>query len=102
MGYDCATTFRKKRARRRRLTGAGIEKRHSNKTQQVSEGTMILTPVSALHSRKKGGLKRYEKIRAQRALSDDVSGISGYRDRPAASGNAGHQPSACLRSHQRW
>lgn len=53
---------------------------------------MILTPVSALHSRKKGGLKRYEKIRAQRALSDDVSGISGHRDRPAASGNAGHQP----------
>ena len=43
---------------------------------------MILTPVSALHSRKKGGLKRYEKIGAQRALSDDVSGISGHRDRP--------------------
>lgn len=63
---------------------------------------MILTPVSALHSRKKGGLKRYEKIGAQGALSDDVPGISGHRDRPAASGNAGHQPSACLRSHQRW
>ena len=34
---------------------------------------MILTPVSALHSHKKGGLKRYEKIGAQRALSDDVT-----------------------------
>lgn len=97
MGYDFAMTG----AKRRRLTGAGIEKRFG-KAQQISEGTMILTPISALHSRKKGGLKRYEKIRAQRALSDDVSGISGHRDRPAASGNAGHQPSACLRSHQRW
>ena len=94
MGYDFAVT----RAKRRRLKWAGIGKR----AQQISEGTMILTPVSALHSRKKGGLKRYEKIRAQRALSDDVSGISGHRDRPAASGNAGHQSSACLRSHQRW
>ena len=72
MGYDFVMTG----AKRRRLTGAGIEKRFG-KAQQISEGTMILTPVSALHSRKKGGLKRYEKIGAQRALSDDVSGISG-------------------------
>ena len=97
MGYDFAMTG----AKRRRLTGAGIEKL-SSETQQISEGIMILTPVSVLHSRKKGGLKRYEKIRAQRALPDDVSGISGHRDCPAASGNAGHQPTACLRSHQRW
>lgn len=47
-------------AKRRRLTGAGIEKL-SSETQQISEGIMILTPVSVLHSRKKGGLKRYEK-----------------------------------------
>ena len=47
------TKFVTTRARRRRLTGAGIEKRHSNKTQQISEGSTILTPVSALHSRKK-------------------------------------------------
>ena len=32
------------------------------------------------------------KNQSSRALSDDVSGISGHRDRPAASGNAGHQP----------
>lgn len=91
MGYDFAMTG----AKRRRLMGAGIEKR-VRKTHQISEGTMILTPVSALHSHKKGGLKRYEKIGAQRALPDDVSGISGHRDRQAATGNAGHQPSACL------
>lgn len=58
------TKFVTPRARRRHLTGAGIEKQHSDNTQQISEGTMILTPISALHSRKKGGLKRYEKIRA--------------------------------------
>ena len=43
-----------------------------------------------------------KKSELNRALSDDVSRISGHRDRPAASGNAGHQPTACLRSHQRW
>ena len=52
MGYDFAMTG----AKRRRLTGAGIEKRFG-KAQQISEGTMILTPVSALHSHKKGGWK---------------------------------------------
>ena len=31
------------------------------KRQQISDGTMILTPVSALHSHKKGGWKRYAK-----------------------------------------
>lgn len=35
-------------ARRRRLMGAGTEKQDSEKTQQISEGIMILTSISAL------------------------------------------------------
>ena len=34
MGYDCAMTFRKNPARRRRLTGAGTEKLDSEKTTE--------------------------------------------------------------------
>lgn len=31
------------------------------KRQRISEGSTILTPISAVHSHKKGGWKRYEK-----------------------------------------
>lgn len=47
-------------------------------------------------------VQAYEERRAQRALSDDVSGIPGHRDRQRASGDAGHQPQAGLQADRLW
>ena len=69
MGYDLAMTIGSNESEATQLSkGQAYKNGIRVKRQQISEGTMILTPVSALHSRKKGGLKRYEKIRAERAL----------------------------------
>lgn len=47
-------------------------------------------------------VQAYEERRAQRALSDDVSGIPGHRDRQRASGDAGHQPQAGVQADRLW
>ena len=47
-------------------------------------------------------VQAYEERGAQRALSDDVSGIPGHCDRQRASGDAGHQPQAGLQADRLW
>ncbi len=53
----------------------------------------------AEHSQKE--VKDDEKSRVKRTLQDDVSGLSGHRNRCSASEDAGHQQTLGIRPYQR-